>query len=103
MKNELSEIAPFLDIDGRLIAILAKYKKKLITFWYLVGKFEAGKKYSETEINGLLDEWTLFHDSATLRRELFNTHLLNRTADCCCYWRMEKLPELEKFVERCIR
>ena len=103
MKNELSEIAPFLDINGRLIAIPAKYKKKLIALWYLAEKFEARRKYSETEINELLDEWTLFHDPATLRRELFNTHLLNRTADCCCYWRTEKLPELEKFMERCIR
>ena len=103
MKNELSEITPFLDTNGRLAAIPAKYKKELIAFWYLAGKFEVGKKYSEAEINGLLDEWTLFHDSATLRWELFNTHLLNRTADCYCYWRTEKLPELEEFMERCIR
>jgi hypothetical protein len=81
MKNELLEITPFLDINGRLIAILTKYKKKLIALWYLAGKFDAGKKYSEAEINGLLDEWTLFHDPATLHWELFNTHLLNRTAD----------------------
>ena len=40
-----------------------------------------GKVYSEAEINTLLDEWTVFHDPATLRRELFNHFLLNRTAD----------------------
>ena len=56
MKNELSEIAPFLDINGRLIAIPSKYKKKLIALWYLAEKFEARRKYSETEINELLDE-----------------------------------------------
>ena len=103
MKNELSEIRPFLDINGRLTAIPAKYKKKLIALWYLAGKFEAGRQYSEAEINELLDEWTLFHDPATLRRELYDKKLLNRTKDCRCYWRVEKLPELEEFIERCIR
>ena len=102
MKNELSEITPFLDINGRLTAIPAKYKKKLIALWYLAGKFEAGRQYSETEINGLLDEWTLFHDPATLRRELYDKKLLNRTTDCHCYWRTEKLPELGEFIENCI-
>jgi hypothetical protein len=103
MKNELSEIRPFLDINGRLTAIPAKYKKKLIALWYLAGKFEAGRQYSEAEINELLDEWTLFHDPATLRRELYDKKLLNRTKDCRCYWRAEKLPELKEFMEMCIR
>lgn len=37
------------------------------------------------EISDLLDERSTFHDPATLRRELFNKHLLNRTEDghCC--------------------
>ena len=103
MKKNLSEITPFLDTNGRLTAIPAKYKKKLIALWYLAEKFEARRKYSETEINELLDEWTLFHDPATLRRELYNKKLLDRTTDCRCYWRTEKLPELEEFMERCIR
>ena len=103
MKNELSEITPFLDTNGRLAAIPAKYKKELIALWYLAEKIEAGRQYSETEINELLDEWTLFHDPATLRRGLYSQKLLNRTTDCSCYWRTEKLPELDEFIEGCIR
>lgn len=46
----------------------------------------------------LLDEWTLFHDPATLRRELYNKRLLDRTADCSRYWKEESAPTLEAFL-----
>lgn len=44
-------------------------------------------------MNALLDAWTCFHDPATLRRELYNKRLLNRTAELA--WRiglMERFP-----------
>ena len=100
MEEELSGLRPFLDADGRLTALPAKHKKKLEALWYLVEKVEAGRQYTESEINGLLDAWTLFHDSATLRRELFNKRLLNRTPDGGCYWKAETVPPLREFVEK---
>lgn len=100
LKYELSDLTPFLDKAGRLISLPAKYKKKLMAFWYLAGKIEAGRQYTEPEINDLLDEWTLFHDSATLRRELYNKCLLNRTADCSRYWKAENIPVLGEFIEK---
>ena len=89
MHDMLSELTPFLDRDARLLAL-----------WYLAGKLEAGRQYREAELNGLLDEWTLFRDPATLRRELYNKRLLNRTADGSCYWRADPLPALDAFLER---
>ena len=77
MENNLSDLLPFLDAKGRLTAFPAKNRKKLAALWYLAGKLEAGREYTEAEINDLLDEWTLFHDPATLRRELYNKHLLD--------------------------
>ncbi len=100
MNDMLSELTPFLDRDARLLALPAKHKKKLLALWYLAGKLEAGRQYREAELNGLLDEWTLFHDPATLRRELYNKRLLNRTADGSCYWRADPLPALDAFLER---
>lgn len=73
----------------RLKAIPAKNRKKLATLHYLSGKFEAGRQYTEAE----------FHDPATLRREMFNKHLLNRTTDCRAYWK-EDVPPLEAFFEK---
>ncbi len=99
MEQELRELGPFLDRSGRLTALPAKHKKKLLALWYLAWKLDAGRRYTESEINDLLDTWTLFHDPATLRRELYNQQLLNRAVDGSGYWRAEEIPALEAFVE----
>ena len=99
MDHALSELRPFLDADGRLTALPAKHKKKLAALWYQAGKLDPARQYTEPEINDLLDERALFHDPATLRRELYNKRLLNRTADCSRYWRAESIPPLDSFLE----
>lgn len=98
MEHALAELSPFLTPDGRLTALPAKRKKKLAALWYLAGKLDAGRQYTEPDINDLLDAWTLFHDPATLRRELYNKRLLDRSADCSRYWRAETLPSLADFI-----
>ena len=98
MEHDLSDLKLFLDREGRLTALPAKHKKKLAALWYLAGKIEAGRQYSEPEINALLDEWALFHDHATFRRELYNKRLLNRTKDCSRYWKAENVPSVEAFL-----
>ncbi len=99
MEPFLSDLAPFLDGEGRLISFPAKHKKKLTALWYLAGKIEANRQYTESEINTLLDEWTLFHDPATLRRELYNKRLLNRTTDCSSYQKADNIPTFEEFIK----
>ncbi len=98
MEHALAELSSFLTPDGRLTALPAKHKKKLAALWYLAGKLDAGRQYTEPDINDLLDAWTLFHDPATLRRELYNKRLLDRSADCSRYWRAETLPSLTDFI-----
>ena len=93
------DLMPFLDKDGRLISFPSKHKKKLSALWYLAGKIEADRQYTESEINTLLDEWTLFHDPATLRRELYNRQLLNRTKDCSVYRKADNIPTFEEFLK----
>ena len=95
----LSDLTPFLDREGRLISFPAKHKKKLIALWYLAEKIEDNRQYTELEINTLLDEWTLFHDPATLRRELYNKRLLNRTTDCSSYRKADNIPAFEEFIK----
>lgn len=93
INDALSALSPFFNPDGRLLSLPAKHKKKLLALWYLAGKLEAGRQYAEAELNALLDAWTCFHDPATLRRELYNKRLLNRTAELA--WRiglMERFP-----------
>ena len=47
MEKELSDLMPFLDSNGRLIQMPAKHKKKLMALWYLAGKIDAERKYTE--------------------------------------------------------
>ena len=71
----------FLNERKQLKLWPAKRKKQLMALWYL-------------------DDWTAFHDPATLRRELFNHFLLNRTSDGRQYWRAEEIPRLEAFLAK---
>ncbi len=100
MKSDVPDITPFLDEHGRLITLPSKHKKKLAALWYLAGRIESGRQYSEPEINELLNEWTVFRDPATLRRELYNKMLLERTVDCKRYWKPESILPLEEFIEK---
>lgn len=99
MERAIQELRSFMNEKMQLVSLPAKYKKKLAAYYYLAGKLETGKRYTEAEINDLLDQWTVFHDPATLRREMYNKHLLNRTMDGSCYWREEEIPSLETFIE----
>ena len=83
------ELQPFLDAAICLTALPAKNKKRLLALYYLAEKIDGERDYTEMEINDLLNAWTAFHDPATLRRELYNKRLLNRTKDCSRYWKAE--------------
>ena len=47
----------FLDANGKLTAFPAKRKMKVYCLFYLAGKFEAGREYTEREVNELLLSW----------------------------------------------
>ena len=86
----------FLDGDKRLISFPAKRKMKVYALFYLVGKFEPGQDYTEREINDLLLSWHTFADPATLRRELYDYHFLDRSRDGKVYCLAETQPKPEE-------
>ena len=94
------ELKSFMNENLQLVALPAKYKKKLIAYYYLAIKIEAGQRYTESDVNDILNQWTVFHDPATLRRELYNKHLVNRTNDCNYYWKDEEHLSLEEFIAK---
>lgn len=96
----MQELKSFMNESQQLVVLPGKYKKKLIAYYYLAAKIEIGQRYTESDINDILNQWAVFHDSATLRRELYNKHLLNRTNDCRYYWREEELPPSEEFIAK---
>lgn len=94
------ELRPFLNEQGQLISIPAKNKKKLLAIWYLAERIPARQTFTEAEINDAIDDQTTFRDHATLRRELYNHHLLDRTNDGKTYWKEETELTLPEFLAK---
>lgn len=82
-------LKPFLNGKGQLLALPAKRQKRQKAWQYLAEKLETGRRYTERELSVLLNRWTTFGDPATLRRELYDACLLDRTRDGAQYWRAE--------------
>ena len=78
----------YLDEDGRFNRLPGKKQKVKLDCMleYLAKQFENGKKYSEIEVNDLLNQHHSFKDPATLRRLLYGTGFLDRTSDGRAYW-----------------
>lgn len=86
----------FLDETGKLTAFPAKRKMKLYALLYLARKIPADTDFSEREINDILLDWHIFADPATLRRELYDYRLLDRSRDGKVYRLSHKQPTPEE-------
>jgi DNA-binding transcriptional ArsR family regulator len=74
-------------LDGETLkTIPASRKKRWAILKWLAGKFEAGKRYRESEVNKVIQRH--YWDSATLRRELIGYRMLNR--EKAIYWRQSE-------------
>lgn len=79
-------IKNYLDDNKRVKVYPSKRKYKLLVLEYIQSKFEHNKEYSEKEVNNIINEWTIFNDAATIRREMYVYRYINRTLDCSKYW-----------------
>lgn len=66
-------------LEGEITTIPSKEKKKLIILQHIVKRFEAGKTYSEKEVNEILK--TVHADFVSLRRHLIEYGFMNRNDD----------------------
>ena len=73
---------------GEIIRWPKKPPEKEIIIKYLSTKFESDKKYTEKEINGIIDKYHLFNDTPLLRRELDSREFLARKDDGSVYWKI---------------
>lgn len=67
--------------------IPVKKTYKLYVLKYLASKFEAGKEYTESQVNAVIGQWHTFGDYFVLRRELIDSGLMKRLPDGSKYWR----------------
>lgn len=86
--EKYAELKGYTDEAGKFDRFPGKRQKKKqdIMLSFLATKFEVGKKYTEMEVNEILNQYHSFNDPATLRRLMFGKGLLNRTIDGKSYW-----------------
>ncbi|MDM5154293.1 DUF2087 domain-containing protein [Bacillus sp. DX1.1] len=71
-------------LDGPLSSFPKKQKRKLVILKHLMKNFDSSQKYTEKEINEILER--VYHDYVTLRRYLIEYGFLDRTPDGSKYW-----------------
>ena len=59
-------------------------KKKLVILRVIAKQFERGTRYSEGEVNRILEP--IYEDFASIRRHLIEYGFMERTQDCSEYW-----------------
>ncbi len=81
----------YLRPDGSLKTIPSQRKKLLVILRHIVLAFEPGRRYPEKEVNKILAR---FHeDTASLRRELVGSKLMDRAGGGGDYWRIDSAQE----------
>ncbi|BCZ48145.1 transcriptional regulator [Clostridium gelidum] len=83
-KERESTIKNYMDENGAIKTFPAKEKKKIIVLSEIVKQFYKGKKYSEKEVNRILER--IYEDYATIRRALIEYGFIERSNDCSSYW-----------------
>jgi hypothetical protein len=81
------------DAEGRLTRWPNRFAVQRIALWALWIEFAMHRRYTEREVNALLNAWHDFGDPATLRRELVEMKMLARTSDCREYWKLPLRPD----------
>lgn len=71
-------------LDGPLETYPLKEKKRVVILRHLARHLEAGKTYTEKEINAVLEQY--YKDYALLRRNLIDYGFLERVPDGSAYW-----------------
>ncbi|MDD2402137.1 MAG: DUF2087 domain-containing protein [Clostridia bacterium] len=89
------KIDNFLDENGKLKQLPAKYTIKLLAYDYLASKFENHVEYTEQEVNAIISSWHTFGDYFTLRRGLVDSGWLMRLMDGSKYWKNKEKRKKE--------
>lgn len=83
------------DAAGRLVRLPNKLSVQQMAMWWMWTHFAPRRKYTEKEVNQVLNAHHTFGDQATLRRELVNMKLLGRKSDCSEYWKEPVRPSAD--------
>ena len=80
------KLAHSYDPDGRLIQYPAKRPMRILALIRIAEQMDAGRKYTEKEINERIRQSIVFHDIELIRREMVQYRFLGRRRDGSEYW-----------------
>lgn len=81
----------YMDGTGLLTMLPHRQQDRAAALELIAAQFAPGRDYSEKEVNAIIKAQIAFDDFVTLRRELYNMHLLNREPDGSRYWVGDKV------------
>ena len=87
---ERKVLQTFVSAEGEITAFPTQQKKYLVILRYVLEVFESGKRYSEREVNAVLERYN--EDTARLRRNLVDFGFMKREGGGGAYWRVDS-PE----------
>jgi hypothetical protein len=70
--------------DGKMVLLPAKEKKKLVILQHVMERFEAGRTYTEKDVNEIIR--AIVDDFVTVRRYLIEYGFMDRKRDGSAYW-----------------
>ena len=97
MELDVNELSGYLK-DGRLTMLPSKRKKKILALVWLSQHIPGNQIYTQQEFNELLKQLHTFGDPATLRRELYDHFLVNRSSDGKEYSLNPDRPSLQELL-----
>jgi len=83
-KEKKKVLESYFNEDGSLKNYPSKEKKKIIILEEIMKNFNRGKKYSEKEVNRILER--IHEDYVTIRRALVEYGFIDRSINCSEYW-----------------
>lgn len=87
-----ARLSRFLDDDGRLKQWPAKRRIQLAALRWLATHFTPARRYTQKDVDEILQDRHSFADWVSLRRELIEARFLGRTPDGREYWKLEPPP-----------
>lgn len=83
------------DAHGRITRWPVRFGVQRLMLWGLWMHFDARRRYSEREVNEILNAWHDFGDHCLLRRELVEMKMLGRTDGGAEYRKLPRRPDAE--------
>lgn len=83
-------VQKYLSKEGKITQYPAKKSLRPYVLAFLAGKFDSDRKYTEKEVNAIIQDSITFSDHELIRREMIIYHQLDRLRDGSAYWVAEQ-------------